>query len=186
MHRLVILSGLLVCAIASAAPTTRPAVGPLAADVPVRGWTLLSSSEADDMAVLQAAPAYGINHIQLSHQIIGELNDLKDEKKRGLVNRLIDAAHAQGVSEVVAWDHALYNLEYYPEQFRTAEDGTIDLDNPAFWDWLKADYRAMLDPVPKLDGVILTFTETGARAERQHSEKLKSNQAKIAAVVNAV
>ena len=32
----------------------------------------------------------------------------------------------------------------------------------------------MLDRVPKADGIVLTFIETGARAERQASKKLKT------------
>src|SRR5205814_278769 len=83
-------------------------------------------------------------------------------------------------------DHAFYSLDYYPEKFRTGPGGTIDLDNPEFWEWFKADYRAMLDRVPNADGIVLTFIETGARAERQHSVKLKTDQEKLAAVVDAV
>jgi hypothetical protein len=160
--------------------------GPLGADVPVRGWTILSNSEPDAMATIAAAPRYSINHIQLSHQIVAELRELKDSSKTALVNRLIDAAHKAGVSEVVLWDHSLYDLAYYPAEFRTGPGGTIDFDNPAFWQWFKADYRSMLDRVPKADGVVLTFIETGAHAERQQSEKMNSPAEKLAAVVNAV
>ena len=119
------------------------------------------------MATIAAAPAYRINHLQLSHLIVYDLREMKDDRKRALVNRLTDAAHQAGVAEVVLWDHAFYGLDYYPEKFRTGPDGTIDLDNPEFWDWFKADYRAMLDRVPNADGLVLTFIETGARAERQ-------------------
>ena len=44
----------------------------------------------------------------------------------------------------------------------------------------------MLDLAPRADGVVLTFIETGARIERQHSTKLLTPQDKLAAVVNAV
>ena len=115
-----------------------------------------------------------------------DLNEVRDEKKRALVNRLVDSAHAAGIREVVVWDHALYELSYYPERFRTGPNGTIDLDDPAFWAWLKQDYREMLDRVPAVDGVVLTFIETGARAERQHSRVMSTPQEKLAAVVNAV
>ena len=40
--------------------------------------------------------------------------------------------------------------------------------------------------VPRIDGVVLTFIETGARAEMQHSRRLATPQAKLAAVTNAV
>jgi hypothetical protein len=159
---------------------------PQATNAPVRGWMLLSDSEPDAMATIAAAKRYDINHLQLSHEIVHDLREVKDDAKRDLVNRLTDAAKEAGIEEVLVWDHALYSLKYYPEEFRTGPEGTIDLDNPKFWQWLKDDYRAMLDRVPNVDGIILTFIETGARAERQHSTKLKTNPEKLAAVVNAV
>ncbi len=146
---------------------------PLGATVPVRGWTILSNSEPDAMAVIAAAKAYNINHLQLSHEIVMDLREIRDAKRQALVNRLVDAAHKSGHhSRSLLWDHALYDLDYYPAEFRTGPGGTIDLDNPKFWDWFKADYRAMLDLSPQADGVVLTFIETGARVERQHSTKL--------------
>jgi hypothetical protein len=160
--------------------------GPLRPDQPVRGWTILSDSEPDDQATIAAAPAYGINHLQLSHEIVHDLNEVRDEAKRGLANRLTAAAHGAGIQEVVVWDHALYELDYYPQRFRTGPGGTIDLDDPEFWEWFKRDYREMLDLVPEIDGIVLTFIETGARAENQHSRRWPTPQEKLAAVVNAV
>lgn len=159
---------------------------PLAADVPVRGWTILTDQEPDAMLTVAAASKYQINHLQLSHQIVHDLREIKDPERCGLVNRLTDAAHKAGISEVVLWDHAFYSLNYYPEKFRTGPDSTLDLDNPEFWAWFKADYRAMLDKVPGADGLVLTFIETGARGERQFSKKLKTDQEKLALVVDAV
>ena len=159
---------------------------PLTGDEPVRGWTILSDSMPDDLITIAAAPAYHINHLQLSHQIVHDLRQVKADKKRDLVNELTEAAHRAGISEVVVWDHTLYKLDYYPKQFRTGPGGTIDLDNPEFWAWFKEDYRRMLDRVPAIDGLVLTFIETGARAERQHSTQLKTPAEKLARVVNAV
>jgi hypothetical protein len=173
-----VAAGLLLGSALSAAP--------LAPGVPVRGWTILSASEPDAMATLAAARAHDVNHLQLSHLLVHDLNEIKDEARCALVNRLIAAGHAAGITEVVLWDHAFYELAYYPAKFRTGPGGTIDLDNPAFWAWFKADYRQMLDRVPQADGLVLTFIETGARAERQHSVKLKTPAEKLAAVVDAV
>ena len=168
---------------AQGAPATH---GPLRADEPVRGWTILSDHESGALAVIRAARGYDIDHLELSHELVMDLNEVRDEGKRALLNRLTDSAHAAGIREVVLWDHALYGLSYYPERFRTGPGGTIDLDDPAFWAWLKQDYRDMLDRVPKVDGIVLTFVETGARAERQHSRTMSTPQEKLAAVVNAV
>lgn len=169
---------LLSCGISAAEP-----LGPSA---PVRGWTILSNSEPDAMAVIAAAKGYNINHLELSHHLVHDLREIRDAKRQALVNRLVDAAHTSGITQVLLWDHALYDLDYYPAEFRTGPGGTIDLDNPKFWAWFKADYRALLDLAPRADGVVLTFIETGARAERQHSTTLPTPQDKLAAVVNAV
>ncbi|MFW5869452.1 MAG: hypothetical protein ACOCVI_00985 [Planctomycetota bacterium] len=159
---------------------------PLRASQSVRGWTILSDSLADGLEVIQAAPAYDINHLQLSHHIVHDLRHIRNPRRLELVQTLTRKAHEVGIQEVVLWDHALYELSYYPNEFKTGPKGTIDLDNPAFWEWFKKDYREMLDRVPEIQGVVLTFIETGARAENQHSEKWPTNQQKLAAVVNAV
>ena len=36
-----------------------------------------------------------------------------------------------------------------PRAFSQRPGGTIDLDNPAFWEWFKQDYREMLDLLPR-------------------------------------
>ncbi len=159
---------------------------PLPPSAPVRGWTLLSDDEPKAMKAIEAAADYQINHLQLSHKIVHDLREVDEPETRDLVNRLIDAAHGAGIEEVVLWDHALYSLDYYPDRFRTGPDQTIDLDNPDFWEWLKDDYRRMLNKVPRADGLVLTFIETGARVEEQHSEKLQIEADRLAAVVNAV
>jgi hypothetical protein len=160
---------------------------PLPEGEPVRAWMLLSGSEPDDLAVITAAPQYKINTLLLSHaQLLNSLNDLRDRNRRDLINRLIDAAHEHGISDVLLWEHSLYSLRYYPPEFRTGPGGTIDLDNPAFWEWFKADYRKNLQRVPHANGLVLTFVETGARIEQQYSQKLKTNQEKLAKLVDTI
>jgi len=152
----------------------------------VRGWSIQTNWEAQIDVVLDATKDYDINHFQLLSDIIMNLKDVKDPVKQELVNRTIKKAHEKGIREVVVWDHALYNLDYYPAQFRISPDGLINLDNPEFWDWLKQDYKSMLALLPEVDGIVLTFIETGARAELQYSEKLLTPAEKLAAVINAI
>lgn len=159
---------------------------PLAQGERIRGWSILSDDEASASIVIAAAKKYDINHLQLSHEVVMNLCDLRAEKRRSLVAHLTSQAHAAGIDEVAVWDHALYSLDYYPERFRTGPGGTIDLDNPDFWQWFRADYRSLLDQVPSADAIVLTFIETGARVERQHSTKLLTSQEKLAALVNTV
>jgi hypothetical protein len=152
----------------------------------VRGWIILSNHQENAEITIRAAKNFNINHLQLSHHIVHSLREVKDEKVREQVNNLTRLAYREGIKDVFVWDRSFYALNYYPDEFKTGPDGTLDLDNPLFWEWFKNDYREMLDLVPEIDGLILTFIETGARAERQYSEKMKSNQEKLAAVVNAV
>ena len=161
---------------------------PVSAQSPeqIRGWNILSDSFEDDIATISAAKAYNINHLQLSHDLVMDLQELRDPKRQKLVNDLISKAHSAGIKEVVVWDHALYNLKYYPDQFKTGPEGTINLDDPAFREWFREDYRNLMSLVPEADGVVLTFIETGARAENQYSEKLKTSPEKLAAIVDAV
>ena len=152
----------------------------------IQGWNILSDSYEDALVTIAAAKDYNINHLQLSHSIVMDLCEVKEKEKQELVNGLTEKAHRAGIAEVVAWDHALYKLDYYPDEFKTGPNNTIDLDNPAFWTWFKNDYREMLNLVPQIDGLVLTFIETGARAENQFSQTLKTGPEKLAAVVDAV
>ncbi|HEX5171516.1 MAG TPA: hypothetical protein VFW11_20200 [Cyclobacteriaceae bacterium] len=152
----------------------------------INGWNILSDNEQNALSVIDAAGEYNVNHVQLSHQIVHDLREAREEGRRTLCNKLIDYAHAKNIQEVLVWDHALYPLDYYPDEFKTGPDGTLDLDNEEFWEWFRNDYRQMLDLVPHVDGIILTFIETGARAENQYSVKLKTAAEKLAKVIDEV
>ncbi len=154
----------------------------------IRGWTILSDNREMAVKAIDHANEYNINHLQFSHKIVRNLNDIKDSNLRVLVNELTDLAHRKNIKEVTLWDHALYKMDYYPDSFKVEinRETLIDLDNPGFWAWLKNDYREMLDLVPEIDGLILTFIETGSRAERQYSKKMLRPEEKLAAVVKAV
>lgn len=158
----------------------------LSVDETVKGWIILSDDVHEDSLVIEKSSEYDINHLQISHHLIHDLRHVRDSERLEKAEILTNYAHSQGIQEVVLWDRSLYELDYYPNQFKTGPNGTINLDNPAFWEWFKEDYREMLSFAPDIQGLILTFIETGARVEDQYSEKLKSNQEKLAAVVNAV
>ncbi|GAB6119881.1 hypothetical protein [Dysgonomonas termitidis] len=152
----------------------------------VRGWIILSDNMDNAVKTIKAAKEYNINQLQLSHQIIHDLREVKDKTVCARVNNLARIAHSENIDEVLVWDHSFYALNYYPDCFKTGPEGTIDLDNAGFWEWYKEDYRRMMDLVPEIDGLVLTFIETGAYAERQYSVKMPTPEEKLAAVVNAV
>ena len=186
MKAILTFLGLFFVITGTSAPLPSGFPRPLQAGDPVRGWIILSDNLEEGLKVIERAPEYDINHLQLSHDIIHDLKHVRDPRRLKIARTLIRKAHDTGIQEVLVWDRALYNMDYYPERFRTGPGRTIDLDNPAFWEWFKSDYRSMLDSIPDIQGLIFTFIETGARAENQFSQKLLTNQEKLAAVVNAV
>lgn len=175
-----ILMGLLACL--SVMGQVEKTVGPKS----VKGWTLLSDNEEQGKRAIDRAAVYGLNHLQLSHHIVHDLRHVRDAKRKKLVQVLAGYAHEKKIPQVLVWDHALYDLDYYPARFKKAPGGKINLDDPAFWKWFKKDYREMLDLVPGIQGIVLSFIETGARAEDQYSKKMPTSAAKLAAVVNAI
>lgn len=152
----------------------------------IEGWNILSDNEKLAEQVIEKAGEYELNHLQLSHQIVMDLRHVKNSDKATLVNRLSEKAHKEGIEEVCIWDHTLYSLDYYPDEFRTGPDNLLNLDNPDLWRWIKDDYREMLDLVPGVDGIILTFIETGAHIEDQYSEILTREEEKLATIVDTL
>ena len=152
----------------------------------IQGWNILTSNDSIAVRVIKKAKDYDVNHLQLSHRIVMDLKDVKNPDAAAKVNRLTRLAHENNIKEVTIWDHALYNMDYYPDKFKTGPNSTINLDNPEFWQWIKEDYRDMLKLVPEIDGIVLTFIEAGANVEDQYSEVLKTEEEKLAAMVDTL
>lgn len=151
----------------------------------VRGWTVLSDQrEAVLETIRRGARKYDINQIQLSHEILMDLREIRDESTRELVADLTESAREESIDEVAIWDHSLYDKEYYPDRFKT-KNGEIDFDDPGFWEWFRTDYQAMLERCPDIDALILTFIETGAKIRDQYSTELSESEM-IAMVVNTI
>lgn len=151
----------------------------------IKGWNILSPGYDSGMKAINKSSEYGINHLQLSHRLIMDLHQVRNASHLGVTRKLLKAAHEKGIPKVYVWDHALYDLNYYPDRFKTKE-GLINLDDSEFWSWFKADYRSMLDSIPDIKGIVLTFIETGAKIEDQHSDKWKTAAEKLAHLVDTV
>jgi len=169
-----------------------------------RGWNILSSHRENGLKTLDKAAEYGVNHIELSHyQLCHDLKDLKKPENREATNFFIDAAHERGINDVYVWDHAFYGMDYYPDSFKVEAEGSedfthhtakfegglqqqLDLDDPDFWQWVYHDYDSLLALAPNLDGIVLTFIETGSYVIYQHSDKLTTKGQKLAALVDSL
>jgi len=157
----VLLVGLMFVAggCASQAHRTGPQQPPLPRfdDSPfaVRGWQVHDYEMAYLRSVLERAPAYGINHVQLSHNICHFAEDILDDPQRQEHFRaLARLAHRHGI-KLYVWTHEIQNA---PQRYRI--DGRVNLDDEGLWDWLQDKYESLFRLVPELDGVILTFHET--------------------------
>ncbi len=155
-----------------------------AAGPSVKGINILSADREQAERTILLAGADGCNQLQLSHRIVMNFCDLRDTAKLALVRDLAAQAHAAGIPEVCVWDHALYDTDHYPSAFYAPGTGLLDLDKPGLWEWIADDYRQMLSLCPEVDGLVLSFIESGARVENQFSKM--SIPERLAIVVNTV
>ncbi len=118
---------------------------------PVHGWMLLDADPAAVAESIAAAAGFGVNHIQLSHDLIGEIDEVLGEDPETLarvetLNLAIELAHGHGM-KVYAWAH---------EFTGGAMEVCFAPDDP-FWDARAEAYAAAFERLPGLDGVILMF-----------------------------
>lgn len=169
---------------------------------PYRGWNILSSHRENGPKTLDKAAEYGINHIELSHyQLCHNLSDLRNPKNREATNFLAAEARKRGIEDVFVWDHAFYAMDYYPDRFKVEASGDHDLahhtkkfeggihqqlnlDDPEFWEWVYEDYSELLSLAPDVNGIVLTFIETGSYVKYQFSEKHPTPSDKLALLVD--
>lgn len=124
--------------------------------VPVRGWILLDRDPEAIASAIEAAAGFGVNHVQLSHDLIMDIDEIVGPSpealaRAGVLNDAIALAHARGMKAYV-WAHEL------PASMLAvcyAPDG-------AMWAQREAAYRDGLARIPDVDGVVLMFGSAGA------------------------
>ncbi len=121
----------------------------------VRGWQVHDPNMERLRRTIDEAAAQGINHLQISHGIVHDAEDLLGNPQRqDEVRELVRLCHERGI-EIFSWTH---ELNAVPDRFR--REGKVDLDDEALWEWVRAKYRRFFELAPGLDGLILTFHET--------------------------
>ena len=138
--------------------------------VDIRGWNILSDNIDIAEETIYHAKNYNINHLQLSHHLIHNLKEVSDKNKLKKIKHLTTLAHSVGIEKVFIWDHALYKKSYYPSEFFNKNTDQLNLDNQDFWRWFREDYKNKLEKIKMIDGIVLTFIETGMRIENQYSK----------------
>ena len=147
--------------------------------VEIRGWNILSDNIEIAEETIYHAKNYNINHLQLSHHLIHNLKEVSEKNKLKTIKHLTTLAHNEGIEKVFIWDHALYNKSYYPREFFNKKTDQLNLDNQDFWKWFKEDYKNKLEKIKMIDGIVLTFIETGMRIENQYSKLYPSSAQKF-------
>lgn len=111
----------------------------------IRSWILLSGDPDDIARNLETAAAWGIEEVQLSHDIIDAIDGLLGDRALEIVDA-IDAAAEHGL-RVLAWSN-----EFDGSAFAVCFD-----PDDGFWEALREKYRRALEVAPALDGVVITM-----------------------------
>ncbi|MDX1932679.1 MAG: hypothetical protein SFU56_08750 [Capsulimonadales bacterium] len=117
----------------------------------VHGWLVHWPDPAYLDRVLAAAPRYGVNHLELSHDIIMQIDEATENAERGrLIESVAKRAKAQGIKTFV-WAHEINTRD---------KNAPLDPESPAgkaFWEGRREAYRRTLAACPSVEGVVLMF-----------------------------
>ena len=131
----------------------------------LRGYDLGRTSGLT--TAIEDAAANGMNFITLSHDVCMEWYEVG----AGFEDL---AQNAGGLGlEIYFWNHVISKP---PAEFVIA--GRLNLDDPGLWKWLYSVYIEMLEKVPSMTGIVLSFTEADYQIYRSSFEPEQS-QAKI-------
>lgn len=150
--------------------------------VPIRGWQFHHYDANYLSTAIPVAAQHGINHIQLSHDIVHDIEDLFDDPERvNVVNDAVALCHKHGI-KVFLWTHELNQVD-----LSLVEGGKVDLDRPELWNCLRDKYRRAFQLTPDIDGLILTFHETDVSVyEGQTVRSKKSPAERVTELINVM
>jgi len=117
----------------------------------VRGWLIHTADPEYLDRVLEAAPRYGVNHLDLSHDVV--MNASEFESKPELAQSVEGAARRAAGAGIKAyvWAHELDTRDKDPDLDPASPAGK------AFWEARREAYRRVLRACPSLAGVVLMF-----------------------------
>jgi hypothetical protein len=117
----------------------------------VNGWILLDADPAAVTGAIETASQYGVNHVELSHDIIMDIDDLLGDTPEvaarvSLINDAIALAHQKGMKAYI-WTHEINNVGI---------DVCYAPKDPV-WEMRGNAYRDGIARIPEVDGVVLMF-----------------------------
>jgi hypothetical protein len=116
------------------------------------GWQFHDPNVDYVLSMIDRAPRYGVNHIQLSHDMVLQVNEVtaSEEKQKGF-NEIIDRAHRRGI-ETYVWS---VEMSFVSDKF--IRNGHVNLNHSEVWDWLGDCYREFFEKIPEVDGIVVSF-----------------------------
>ena len=119
--------------------------------LPVRGWLIHTPDKDYIDRVLAAAPRYGINHLDISHDFVHNIDEILERPGLAeLVEQTARRCLELGI-EAFVWSH----------EFNTRQPNLIlnpaKPEGRAFWESRKQAYRDALKRCPSVAGVVLMF-----------------------------
>ena len=118
-----------------------------------RGWIVMVPDSAYLFAVVDSAANYGITHLQLSHDIVMNIDQiLADPDRAQLIQKVAAYADQKGIDTYV-WSHEV-NTRGRGRELLKSEDPA---KRRQFWEARWSAYRDALQACPSVDGVVLMF-----------------------------
>lgn len=120
----------------------------------INGWIIRSGDSSQIFSTIKKAHLYKVNHIQFSHNLIMNIDDLLDSTSEALyrietINKGVELAHSLGMKTYV-WCHEFSVKDRSKKEICYAPDSPI-------WEKRKQAYNDGLKLIPENDGVILMY-----------------------------
>ncbi len=120
----------------------------------VNGWIILSNDSLTVLNSIEQAAKYKVNHIQLSHDLIMNIDELLEgtpeaAAKIRLINRSVKLAH-QFDMKVYVWCHEFSVPDKKGKEICYSPESPI-------WNKRKKAYQKGINLIPEIDGIILMY-----------------------------
>lgn len=120
----------------------------------VNGWIILSGDSSQIFNTIKEARKYGVNHIQFSHNLIMNIDDVLGNSPEAsyrttVINKGTELAHSMGMKTYV-WCHE------FSVQDNSQREICYSPDSP-IWEQREKAYSDGLKKIPEIDGVVLMY-----------------------------
>ncbi len=117
----------------------------------INGWILLNRDHDSIRRSIEAAERFGVNHVQLSHDLIMNIDDILGDQPEA-IERVDDLEFAAGL----AHEKGMQSFIWAHELSAAGPDICYDAADPV-WQERASAYRQGLARIPDVDGVVLMF-----------------------------